>query len=164
MCLELVNRLAAMCGTDPSTPASANCAFPSPHAVAALSPAIGHSIGLSHQKVRALLELARAINRHDLDIESLADEPDDVVRDRLLELRGVGRWTAEYALLRGLGRVHIFPGDDVGAQQRLARWLGKSRPLNYEGVRRAVAPWQPCSGLVYFHLLLDGLSQAGAPD
>ena len=71
---------------------------------------------------------------------------------------------AEYVLLRGLGRLHVFPGDDVGAQKRLARWLGRSRPLDYAGVRRAVERWQPYAGLVYFHLLLDGLSQAGALD
>ena len=34
--------------------------------------------------------------------------------------------------------------------------------LDYAGVRRAVERWQPYAGLVYFHLLLDGLSQAGA--
>jgi DNA-3-methyladenine glycosylase II len=50
----------------------------------------------------------------------------------------------------------------VGAQKSLARWLLRSRPLDYTGVRRAVARWQPYAGLVYFHLLFDGLSQAGA--
>ena len=79
-----------------------------------------------------------------------------------MQLRGVGRWTAEYVLLRGLGRLHVFPGDDVGAQKRLARWLGRPSALDYAGVRRAVRRWQPYAGLVYFHLLLDGLSQAGA--
>jgi DNA-3-methyladenine glycosylase II len=79
----------------------------------------------------------------------------------LLALRGVGRWSAEYVMLRGLGRLHVFPGDDVGAQKRLARWLGRPGPLDYAGVRKAVAPWQPYAGLVYFHLLLDGLSRAG---
>ena len=56
----------------------------------------------------------------------------------------------------------LYPtGDDVGAQKKLARWLGRSRPLDYAGVARAVAPWQPYAGLVYFHLLLHGLSLAG---
>ena len=64
-------------------------------------------------------------------------------------------------MLRALGRLHVFPGDDVGARKRLGRWLGRSRPLDYAGVSRAVRPWWPYAGLVYFHLLLDGLSQAG---
>ena len=55
--------------------------------------------------------------------------------------------------------------DDLRARRErwgLARWLGRSRPLDYAGVARAVAPWQPYAGLVYFHLLLDGLSRSGA--
>ena len=120
------------------------------------------AIGFSRQKARALLDLAGAITRQELNLESLARESDDVIGQQLLQLRGVGRWTAEYALLRGFGRLQVFPGDDVGAQKKLARWLGRSRPLDYAGVARAVAPWQPYAGLVYFHLLLDGLSLAGA--
>jgi DNA-3-methyladenine glycosylase II len=55
----------------------------------------------------------------------------------------------------------VFPGDDVGAQKSLARRLGRSRPLDYDGVSRAVEKWRPYAGMIYFHLLLDGLAQAG---
>jgi DNA-3-methyladenine glycosylase II len=79
----------------------------------------------------------------------------------LLRLRGVGRWTAEYALLRGLGRLHVFPGDDVGARNNLARWLGRRGPLDYAGVQSAVHRWQPFAGVVYFHLLLANLAEHG---
>jgi DNA-3-methyladenine glycosylase II len=81
--------------------------------------------------------------------------------EQLQALRGVGRWTAEYALLRGLGRLHVFPGDDVGGRHNLRRWLNLSDPLDYDGVRRTLARWQPYSGLVYFHLMLDRLADAG---
>jgi DNA-3-methyladenine glycosylase II len=78
-----------------------------------------------------------------------------------MDLHGVGRWTAEYVLLRGLGRTNVFPGDDVGARKRLAMWLGRDKPLDYDGVKRAVRRWQPYAGLVYFHLLLAGLVKSG---
>ncbi len=162
--LELLNRLGMLCSAGAGTLHDARYAFPSAHDVARLPPEQYRAIGFSHQKVRALLALARAIVRRELDVESIAGEDDAVVRQRLLDLRGVGRWTSEYVLLRGLGRLHVFPGDDVSAQKRLARWLGRSQPLDYAGVRRAVERWQPYAGLVYFHLLLDGLSQAGALD
>ena len=79
----------------------------------------------------------------------------------LRRLRGVGRWTAEYVLLRRLGRLHIFPGDDVGARNNLQRWLHLPNPLDYEAVRRTLARWHPYGGLIYFHLLLDRLEEAG---
>jgi DNA-3-methyladenine glycosylase II len=158
--LELLNRLAAVCDVT-SRADDAHYGFPDPADVARLPPARYQAIGFSRQKVRALLMLARAAKRRDIDLEALARETDSEACAQLRQLRGVGRWTAEYALLRGLGRLHVFPGDDVGAQKRLARWLGRSSALDYVGVRRAVSPWQPYAGLVYFHLLLDGLSQAG---
>ena len=160
--LELLNRLAAVCDVKSATDGDAHYAFPEPADVARLPSARYQAIGFSRQKVRALLTLARAVERHEVDLDALAEQGDSEACAQLFRLRGVGRWTAEYVLLRGLGRLHVFPGDDVGAQKRLARWLGRPSALDYAGVRRAVRRWQPYAGLVYFHLLLDGLSQAGA--
>ena len=160
--LELLNRLAAVCDVRRGSGASAYYAFPGPRDVARRQPASLRAIGFSHQKVRALLALARGIATGAIDLDNLALDSDTEVRARLLELHGVGRWTADYALLRGQGRLHVFPGDDVGAQKSLARWLGRSAPLDYVGVTKAVERWQPYAGMLYFHLLLDGLSRSGA--
>jgi DNA-3-methyladenine glycosylase II len=160
--LELLNRLAVLCDLERLTDEGVHYAFPAPHDVARIAPARYHAIGFSRQKVRALLTLARAIERGKVDVERLSRDGDQKAAARLRELHGVGRWTAEYVLLRGLGRLHVFPGDDVGAQKSLARWLGRPGPLDYNGVRRAVETWRPYAGMLYFHLLLDGLSKAGA--
>jgi DNA-3-methyladenine glycosylase II len=160
--LELLNRLAAVCNVRRGTGERARHAFPAARDVARIAPARYHAIGFSRQKTHALLTLARGIQRGHPDVESLALDDDGTASARLRELRGVGRWTTKYVLLRGLGRLHVFPGDDVGAQKNLARWLGRSEPLDYDAVNRTVAKWQPYAGLVYLHLLLDGLSKAGA--
>jgi DNA-3-methyladenine glycosylase II len=162
--LELLNRLAGICDVRRRTRERAKYAFPAPHDVARIAASAYHAIGFSRQKVHALLTLARGIDRGDIDVERLALDDDHEALAHLRELPGVGRWTAEYVLLRGLGRLHIFPGDDVGAQKSLGRWLGRSAPLDYEGVSRAVEKWRPYAGMLYFHLLLDGLSKAGALD
>ncbi|MDF0675204.1 MAG: hypothetical protein P0120_12830 [Nitrospira sp.] len=96
-----------------------------------------------------------------LDLEGFGTMDDAETVNRLMELRGVGRWTAEYTLLRGLGRIHQFPGDDVGAQKSLHRWLRLKRPPDYDHVRRVLRNWRPYAGLIYFHLLLDGLDRRG---
>jgi DNA-3-methyladenine glycosylase II len=160
--LELLNRLAASCAVSRGRGGHAVHAFPSPSEVAKLAPSRYRSIGFSRQKVRALLGLARGIDGRQINLDGLADQDDAATRARLLAIRGVGRWTAEYAMLRGLGRLHVFPGDDVGAQKNLARWLGRPSSLDYAGVKTIVDKWQPYAGMVYFHLLLDGLSKAGA--
>jgi len=160
--LELLNRLAAVCDVTCRTGEGAHYAFPAPHDVARVSPARYRAIGFSGQKTRALLMLARGITRGEVDVERLACVSDEEAATRLRELRGVGRWTAEYVLLRGLGRLHVFPGDDVGAQKSLARWLGRPGPLDYDGVSSALEKWRPYAGMIYFHLLLDGLARAGS--
>ncbi len=58
-----------------------------------------------------------------------------------------------------MGRLNFFQGDDVGARNKLRHLLNLKRPLDYEGVRRILYRWQPFGGLVYFHLLLDGLRE-----
>jgi DNA-3-methyladenine glycosylase II len=159
--IRLLSRLAVACGTAFGEGDEAVHAFPRPEDLALLRPEALRQLGFSRQKARAMIELAQSVAEERVDLEGLEALPDDEVIDHLCELRGVGRWTAEYALLRGLGRVHVFPGDDVGARNNLQRWLQQKEPLDYEGVRRVVARWEGYGGLVYFHLLLDRLEDAG---
>lgn len=86
------------------------------------------------------MELAAAVTSDSLNRDGIAALDDTAAIATLRNIRGVGHWTAEYALLRGLGRLHVFPGDDVGARNALRRWLGIEEPLDYDGVRRLLAP------------------------
>ncbi|MCI0462334.1 MAG: hypothetical protein L0Z62_35730 [Gemmataceae bacterium] len=159
--IRLLNRLAVACGTAFGEGDEAVHAFPRPVDLAGLSPAVLRQFGFSRQKGRSMIELARSVAEGHLGLEGLAALPDDEAVKCLCELRGVGRWTAEYVLLRGLGRAHVFPGDDVGARNNLQRWLRLAKPLDYEGARRVLSRWEGYAGLVYFHLLLDRLAEAG---
>lgn len=157
----LLNRLARRCGVAVPGPGEPAYAFPRPEKVATLPPDGLQPLGFSGQKSRAVIELARAVGEKRMDFARLSPLADEAALARLRELRGVGRWSAEYVLLRGLGRLHVFPGDDVGARNHLRRWLRRSESLDYEGVRRALRRWHPYAGLVYFHLLLTRLAETG---
>ena len=157
--LTVFSRLTARVGL--TAPDSARHACPRPEDLARRRPASLRAIGYSGAKARAMLSAARAIVRGDLDLEQLAGLDNRAALDRLLGLPGVGRWTAEYVLLRSLGRLSVFPADDVGARNGLRRWLGVKRPLDYDGVHRLLAPWHPWGGLIYFHMLLRGLDASG---
>ncbi len=159
--IRLLARLAETYGPDMGGGEVPARAFPRPDDLARRKPEELRPLGFSRQKARAMIDLACAIAERRLDPEAMATESDEIVVDRLCRLRGVGRWTAEYVLLRGLGRLHVFPGDDVGARNNLQRWLKAPASLDYEGVHQALAPWQTYAGLIYFHLLLDRLAEIG---
>jgi DNA-3-methyladenine glycosylase II len=157
----LLNRLATNFGRSIQAEALSIYAFPQPEDLAGLKPQDIRRLGLSYNKANAIIELARMITERHLDLEDLESLDDGTVLSRLCQLRGVGRWTAEYVMLRGLGRIHIFPGDDVGARKSLQRWLKLKEPMDYEDVRRVLSRWKPYTGFLYFHLLLERLALDG---
>jgi DNA-3-methyladenine glycosylase II len=56
--------------------------------------------------------------------------------EQLSSIRGIGRWSAEYALLRGFGRIDTFPGDDIGAQNNLERLFHLDKKPDYAEVKK----------------------------
>ena len=157
----LLSRLVYKYGRGVGNPDDPLHAFPGPTDLAGVRSQSLRALGFSGHKANFLLTLSSAIRDRSLDLEQLAHLDNEAAVDFLQGLSGVGRWTAEYVLLRGLGRLDIFPGDDVGARNNLARFLGLRKPLDYQGVRRAVAGWQPYAGFIYFHLLLARIREAG---
>lgn len=159
--LTLLNRLSHTYGACSSATGNRVHAFPQAAKLAVADPASIRALGFSLRKANTIVAIADVATEGRLELESLATRDDEQVVETLTQIAGIGRWSAEYTLLRGLGRLHVFPGDDVGARKNLARWLGLAEPLDYAGVQRAVSRWRPYAGLVYFHLLLDRLAARG---
>jgi len=118
------------------------------------------AMGFSRAKARTLVELAAAVKRGDLDLAAVERLPSPEALKSLMALYGIGRWTAEYVLLRAAGRLDLYPDGDSGARNGLARFLGEPGKPSYEWVADQVAPWSPYAGFVYLHLLVDGLTRA----
>jgi DNA-3-methyladenine glycosylase II len=153
--LTLLNRLVDTFGRFSGPPeAGRGKAFPQPQALAGVDTRSLQALGFSQAKSIAIREIAIAAAKRELEYETIANFDDAAACTRLQELRGVGRWTAEYVLLRGCGRLNIFPGDDVGARNNLQKWLRRKRSLDYDSTKRLLRRWQPYAGLVYLHLLL----------
>lgn len=159
--IQLLGRLARRFGPSVDNGDSVRYGFPRPVNLANAELTEIKELGFSLQKARAMIEISRAITEGRLDLDALAAESDDEALRRLRELRGVGRWTAEYTLLRGMGRWHIFPVDDQGARNGLARWLHLRKRLDAARTQRVLRQWQPYGGLIYFHMLMNGLNEAG---
>lgn len=73
--------------------------------------------GLSGAKTAALLDLAGHVDDGRLDLSRLGRLPDDEVVEALVQVRGIGRWTAEMFLMTALGRPDVWPVTDLGVRQ-----------------------------------------------
>ncbi len=136
-------------------------AFPRPEDLIDVSEEALRQLGLSYQKARAIKELAYASANGDINFDQLETVSNQEAVAYLATIRGIGRWSAEYVLLRGLGRLDVFPGDDIGGQNNIQRLLGLEARPDYQQLKDLTSAWQPYAGLVYFHLLLAKLRTKG---
>ena len=159
--ITLLNRLSEAYGTCFICSDNSIHAFPTPEDLADAGPAALRKLGFSRNKGHAIVTLARSVLDKELDLASMGTMNDREVVDALQKIAGVGRWTAEYVMLRGLRRLHVFPGDDVGAQNNLQRFLHLKGKPDYAIIKRIMLRWKPYGGFVYFHFLLQKLKSKG---
>lgn len=118
--------------------------------------------GLSANKVEHLRTAAAAVEDGAVTEEILAPLASEEAAERLRTLRGIGPWSASVVLLRGLGRLDVFPLKDSGVAQSL-RALSGDPELDADALLEALGPVR---GMLYFHLLLGRMRNLGpaAPD
>lgn len=128
--------------------------FPDANAVLAVSPARLTAAGLSRSKAGALLTVAAAVRDGSLPLDDWWHHraPAGMIRESLLAVRGIGPWTADYALLRGFGHPDASLHGDVAVRRGLQALLGlpeKPTAAHTAAWLEAFAPWRT---LVAAHL------------
>jgi DNA-3-methyladenine glycosylase II len=122
--------------------------FPEAGRVARAGEAGLEGFRLSRNKISTLARLAAAFASGDLSEDEIAALPDELAIERLTSVKGVGRWTAETALMRGLGRLDAYPAGDLSVVKYLAETLFERGRRGTETEMRAHAEgWRPWRGL-----------------
>ena len=117
----------------------------------------------SRQKSSYVRALAQEIIDGRLDLSALAQQPDDVVRQRLIQLRGVGNWTVDVYLILALHRVDVFPTGDLAAVNALKRIKGVPRAATVSEVSAIAQAWSPLRTAATMLLWHDYLSRRARP-
>jgi len=118
-------------------------AFPTPEALAGATNDQYLAVAFSRRKAEYARDLATQVANGELDLEAFRGRPHLEILDRLLALRGIGRWTAEYVLLRGYGYPDALPAGDAGLRRQIARYYHLDpAPTEAEIMARA-EPWTP---------------------
>jgi DNA-3-methyladenine glycosylase II len=106
--------------------------------------------GLSANKVAHLRSAAAAVLDEMVTEESLRVLPSAQAAQRLTAVRGIGAWSAAVVLLRGLGRLDVFPMKDSGVARSIKRLSGNTG-INTQELLEELGPVR---GMLYYHLLL----------
>jgi DNA-3-methyladenine glycosylase II len=108
------------------------------------------ALGFSRRKAEYVVGLAQS----ELDLDALAVLPDEEVSARLVALRGLGEWSADWFLARHLARPHAWPAGDLGLRKAVAAFYG-----DVPDVRAFAHRFHPFENLSA-HYLLTGLRVA----
>jgi DNA-3-methyladenine glycosylase II len=131
--------------------------FPSTASFLAADDALLRAAGLSVGKLMTLRRVGDALAAGTLDETMLEQHASPDAAAILCGIKGIGPWTAAVILLRGLGRLDVFPMNDTSVTRNLALVSG-SAAVNVESTLRALSPQQ---GMLYYHLLLARLEARG---
>jgi DNA-3-methyladenine glycosylase II len=118
----------------------------------------------SRQKSDYVRSLAALVAEDRINWAELAVMPSDAAIKTLTALRGVGRWTAEYVLMRGLGHQDVIPAADVGLQSAIGRAYGLGRKATEPEVRVLAEQWVPRrshAAFAWWWSLSAGLDRSG---
>jgi DNA-3-methyladenine glycosylase II len=116
-----------------------------PARILALGPDALRACGLSARKVEYLSDLAVHFERGELQPERWPELDDEAVIEQLVQVRGIGRWTAEMFLIFNLLRPDVLPLDDIGLLKGIGvHWHGGITPTRGQARERAQAwaPWR----------------------
>ena len=100
------------------------------------------SCGLSKQKISYLKNLADAFNNERVKPEEWKNLSDNEIIAQLIEIKGIGRWTAEMFLIFNLCRPDIFPVDDLGLIKGICNLYNLKYPITKEHAIKLSNKWK----------------------
>ena len=123
-----------------------------PEGVLLKRPSELRACGLSDRKTEYIVDLARRFAEglvHPYRWDEMSDE--EVIAD-LVQVRGIGRWTAEMFLIFNLLRPDIFPLDDLGLQKGIRVCYFKGRKVSLARMRKLGESWRPWRSVATWYL------------
>jgi DNA-3-methyladenine glycosylase II len=126
--------------------------IPNAPAIAALDDAALRAVGLSGQKVSYLRDLSARIIDGRLNLDELEMLPDEQVIERLIAVKGFGRWTAEMFLMFRLHRPDILPIGDLGIQNAIQRLYKLRKRPNPKRMTQLGENWKPYRSVASWYL------------
>jgi DNA-3-methyladenine glycosylase II len=147
---SIMRRLIETAGTPVEHDGTLYYPFITPDELLACDDAKLRAAGLSANKIAHLRSAAMAVASAEITDDEIERLPSAQASERLCVIRGIGPWSAAVVLLRGFGRLDVFPMKDSGVARSL-RLLSGDPLIDAHALLEALGPVR---GMLYFHLLL----------
>ena len=108
--------------------------------------------GLSKRKTEYILDLAEHFKEKRVHIDNWSEMSDEDVISELIQIRGIGRWTAEMFLIFNLLRPNILPLDDPGLLRGISVNYFSGEPVSRSDLREVAANWEPWRTVATWYL------------
>jgi DNA-3-methyladenine glycosylase II len=128
-------------------------AFPTPNRLASATIEELRACGLSRRKAEYIRDASRLV-ADGLDLEGLKVRKDEEIVEELRRIRGVGLWTAELTLVRGMQKFDAIPADDLGIRRAISHYYYDDRKISGAKARRTAEQWKGWRGLASFYLIM----------
>jgi DNA-3-methyladenine glycosylase II len=122
-----------------------------PKFISTLSVADLRTVGLSRQKASYILDLAQRVHEGTLPLERLARLSDDAVVEALIQVKGIGVWTAHMFLIFSLGRLDVMPHGDYGVRSAIQKLYSLDELPNRQTCHRIAEPWRPYASIAAWY-------------
>ncbi|MCG8349261.1 MAG: DNA-3-methyladenine glycosylase [Chloroflexales bacterium] len=123
-----------------------------PQALLAFTPELLRSVGLSNQKARYVLDLAVKVADGVVRLDALPQFDDEEIIAQLIQVKGIGRWTAEMYLIFALGRPDVLPVADLGLRQGMQRAYVLAALPDAQTMTALAEPWRPYRSVATWYL------------
>jgi DNA-3-methyladenine glycosylase II len=111
--------------------------------------------GLTLRKTEYIKDISKLIVEGKLDLEKFKEcEDAEKIIKELCKIRGIGLWTAEFVMIRGLNRLESLPADDIGIRRVISHYYCKNRRISSDEARKIAENWGKWKGLAAFYLII----------
>ncbi len=128
-------------------------AFPRPEGLAKATIEQLRACGLSWMKAEYVKGVSQLVV-DGLDLEGLKAYDEEKIIEELRKIRGVGIWTAELTMVRGMQKFDSIPTDDLGIRRAVSHYYNDDRRISGQEVRRTAEQWKGWRGLASFYLIM----------
>jgi len=122
-----------------------------PHRISSLTIDELRGAGLSRQKASYILDLAQRVHAGTLPLVRLGRMSDEGVIKALIEVKGIGVWTAHMFLMFSLGRLDVLPHGDYGVRSAIQRLYGLKKLPDPQTCLRIAEPWRPYASIASWY-------------